>query len=588
MTPPSPAHRWHRAVPAVQRLVEYAPASRRPGAVGAAPRPGRRRRRRRRAPVTTDGHTSSTQRRLRSSCRCRVQAGWVAHAVLHIALRHAQRYCRRCSAVVGDVDAAAVQPVRRRHRQQRRWRISAWLELPPGAVHLETAAAPRCWASTPAATRRCWRGTSSGCTARSTTAVPARSPRQRGDAAHAPAGQGERDAERGGAQPGGRRAKPSARRGAASAAHGSAPRTDGPRAARARALARRNAARRPAARRGRATRARGGGRASRATGANACCAPTPATARYSMLRALLADLPRIAHAVGAGAAARNWRAAWRRGLALSWSRPVALLPRQPGPHAGAPAHAVGARHHAALAACRGWRWWSTSRARSTTRCWQRFAREIEPRSRGGSRRRDSCSSIGDDTRAARRALRSRAAVDLRGIALHTAAAAPTSRRCSRRPTATAPTSSSCSPTSKARRATRRARRWSGRCPRPGAPSPRRSGGCCSCASRGTAHARRSNLHPRDGVHCMRILMTGATGLIGRELGKRLVERGDTLVCLVRDVAAARRRLPFPAECHAWDHTVRGAGRGAARASRPSSTWPASRWPTRAGARRRRR
>jgi uncharacterized protein (TIGR01777 family) len=53
---------------------------------------------------------------------------------------------------------------------------------------------------------------------------------------------------------------------------------------------------------------------------------------------------------------------------------------------------------------------------------------------------------------------------------------------------------------------------------------------------------------------MRILMTGATGLIGRELGKSLVARGDTLVCLVRDLGAARRRLPFPAECHAWDHT----------------------------------
>jgi len=53
---------------------------------------------------------------------------------------------------------------------------------------------------------------------------------------------------------------------------------------------------------------------------------------------------------------------------------------------------------------------------------------------------------------------------------------------------------------------------------------------------------------------MRILMTGATGLIGRELGKTLVARGDTLVCLVRDVRAARRRLPFPAVCHAWDHT----------------------------------
>jgi len=53
---------------------------------------------------------------------------------------------------------------------------------------------------------------------------------------------------------------------------------------------------------------------------------------------------------------------------------------------------------------------------------------------------------------------------------------------------------------------------------------------------------------------MRILMTGATGLIGRELGKVLAARGDTLVCLVRDLGAARRRLPFPAVCHAWDHT----------------------------------
>jgi len=52
---------------------------------------------------------------------------------------------------------------------------------------------------------------------------------------------------------------------------------------------------------------------------------------------------------------------------------------------------------------------------------------------------------------------------------------------------------------------------------------------------------------------MRILLTGATGLIGRELGKVLAARGDTLVCLVRDVEAARRRLPFPATCHRWDH-----------------------------------
>jgi len=53
---------------------------------------------------------------------------------------------------------------------------------------------------------------------------------------------------------------------------------------------------------------------------------------------------------------------------------------------------------------------------------------------------------------------------------------------------------------------------------------------------------------------MQILLTGATGLIGRELGKALAARGDTLVCLVRDVDAAHRKLPFPAACHAWDHT----------------------------------
>ena len=52
---------------------------------------------------------------------------------------------------------------------------------------------------------------------------------------------------------------------------------------------------------------------------------------------------------------------------------------------------------------------------------------------------------------------------------------------------------------------------------------------------------------------MRILMTGATGLIGRELGKALAARGDTLVCLVRNAQGARHRLPFPATCFEWDH-----------------------------------
>jgi NAD dependent epimerase/dehydratase family enzyme len=57
---------------------------------------------------------------------------------------------------------------------------------------------------------------------------------------------------------------------------------------------------------------------------------------------------------------------------------------------------------------------------------------------------------------------------------------------------------------------------------------------------------------------MRVLMMGATGLISRELGKAHVARGDTLVCLVRDVRAARRRLPLPAVCHPGRHGVQTA------------------------------
>jgi NAD dependent epimerase/dehydratase family enzyme len=56
---------------------------------------------------------------------------------------------------------------------------------------------------------------------------------------------------------------------------------------------------------------------------------------------------------------------------------------------------------------------------------------------------------------------------------------------------------------------------------------------------------------------MRILMTGATGFIGRELGKALVARGDTLVCLVRDLRTRARRLPFPADVpRLGSHTAR--------------------------------
>lgn len=46
---------------------------------------------------------------------------------------------------------------------------------------------------------------------------------------------------------------------------------------------------------------------------------------------------------------------------------------------------------------------------------------------------------------------------------------------------------------------------------------------------------------------MRILMTGATGLLGREIGKVLAEKGHQLFVISRSLAKAREMLPFPCE-----------------------------------------
>lgn len=53
---------------------------------------------------------------------------------------------------------------------------------------------------------------------------------------------------------------------------------------------------------------------------------------------------------------------------------------------------------------------------------------------------------------------------------------------------------------------------------------------------------------------MRILMTGATGWVGRDLGTELVRRGHSLICLVRDSASARQSCPFPADWVDWPKT----------------------------------
>ncbi len=53
---------------------------------------------------------------------------------------------------------------------------------------------------------------------------------------------------------------------------------------------------------------------------------------------------------------------------------------------------------------------------------------------------------------------------------------------------------------------------------------------------------------------MRFLVTGATGKVGNAVARRLAERGDEVVALVRDVAAARQALPAGIELVAGDVT----------------------------------
>lgn len=50
---------------------------------------------------------------------------------------------------------------------------------------------------------------------------------------------------------------------------------------------------------------------------------------------------------------------------------------------------------------------------------------------------------------------------------------------------------------------------------------------------------------------MKILITGATGMIGKEIGKKLVHAGHQIVAISRSIEKARAELPFPAEIYEW-------------------------------------
>ena len=51
---------------------------------------------------------------------------------------------------------------------------------------------------------------------------------------------------------------------------------------------------------------------------------------------------------------------------------------------------------------------------------------------------------------------------------------------------------------------------------------------------------------------MKILVTGATGFIGKELVKKLDEKGHDIVVLTRNKETARFHIPIYCEVHEWD------------------------------------
>ena len=51
---------------------------------------------------------------------------------------------------------------------------------------------------------------------------------------------------------------------------------------------------------------------------------------------------------------------------------------------------------------------------------------------------------------------------------------------------------------------------------------------------------------------MKILVTGATGFVGKKLVSELANRGHKVSILSRDSESARRRVPIECEVHQWE------------------------------------
>ena len=54
---------------------------------------------------------------------------------------------------------------------------------------------------------------------------------------------------------------------------------------------------------------------------------------------------------------------------------------------------------------------------------------------------------------------------------------------------------------------------------------------------------------------MKVLVTGATGFVGKKLARSLVNNGHSVSVLTRDTESARKRLPLTCEFHKWEPSL---------------------------------
>jgi predicted metal-dependent peptidase len=150
-TPEASAALGHRGTRAIQRMVEFAPSTgglalwvrhedvplqHAGSSLGAASGAGVRSRTERASatPVSTDGRTIFYAPGF-AGLRLDEQVGWVAHEVLHIALRHPQRYLDLCASI-GDVDLELFNLCADAIVNSSLCHLT-WLKLAPSAVLLD-------------------------------------------------------------------------------------------------------------------------------------------------------------------------------------------------------------------------------------------------------------------------------------------------------------------------------------------------------------------------------------------------------------------------------------------------------------------